>query len=314
LTKLFFATDVHGSDICWNKFINSGKFYGADISILGGDISGKAIVPIVNLGYGKHKVVLLQQESILEDESQLANMEKMIRSRGYYPYRTTHDELDALNNDHDALENLFTKQVLLRMEQWIAIADKKLADSSTPIYISLGNDDIFELDDLIRSTAKSIRLVDGEVVEIDRDSEMISSGWSNPTPWKTAREENEEHLEIRFNKMIRQLKRPEMSIFNFHVPPFNSGLDEAPELTDDMRPKHAGNALIPVGSKTVRSLIEKYKPALGLFGHIHESKGTSRIGKTLCVNPGSMYEQGCLLGALVTIEKGKTKNHILTTG
>ncbi|MCK7522708.1 MAG: hypothetical protein MZV64_36010 [Ignavibacteriales bacterium] len=107
MTKLFFATDVHGSDICWNKFINSGKFYGADISILGGDISGKAIVPIVNLGYGKHKVVLLQQESILEDESQLANMEKMIRSRGYYPYRTTHDELDSLNNDHDALENLY---------------------------------------------------------------------------------------------------------------------------------------------------------------------------------------------------------------
>ena len=42
--RLFFATDIHGSEICWKKFINAGKWYEVDTLILGGDMTGKAIV------------------------------------------------------------------------------------------------------------------------------------------------------------------------------------------------------------------------------------------------------------------------------
>jgi len=143
---------------------------------------------------------------------------------------------------------------------------------------------------------------------------MISSGWSNFTPWHTFREEEEDKLRARYEAMITQLKAVKNSVFNLHVPPYGCALDEAPELTEDLRPKYAGRSLIPVGSHAVRAVIEEYQPLLGLFGHIHEGKGTARLGRTLCINPGSMYEQGRLLGTLVKLGRNKVKSYILTTG
>jgi hypothetical protein len=98
------------------------------------------------------------------------------------------------------------------------------------------------------------------------------------------------------------------------VPPYKSNLDEAPELDENLRPKMAGQALKPVGSTAVREVIETNQPLLSLHGHIHEGRGVSRIGKTLCINPGSMYEQGTLLGALVRLGKHKIEDYVLTTG
>ena len=152
------------------------------------------------------------------------------------------------------------------------------------------------------------------VVQLDDNHEMISSGWSNVTPWHTYREESEEQLQARFDAMLVRLKNPRQSVFNIHVPPYGSTLDEAPELTADMRPKDAGRSLIPVGSHAVRKIIDQYQPLLGLFGHVHEGKGAVRLGKTLCINPGSMYEQGRLLGTLINLDRDKIKNYILTTG
>jgi Icc-related predicted phosphoesterase len=103
-------------------------------------------------------------------------------------------------------------------------------------------------------------------------------------------------------------------VFNLHPPPYGSGLDDAPELTEDLRPTHAGRVLIPVGSKAVLHVIEKYQPLLGLHGHIHEGKGTWKYKRTLCLNPGSMYEQGILHGAVVDLKPKKVGTYILTTG
>jgi hypothetical protein len=200
-----------------------------------------------------------------------------------------------------------------RAAQWLAYADEKLAGTGIRCYVAPGNDDMFELDDLVR-TAKHVQLVEGEVIPLDANHEMISSGWSNVTPWHTFREEEESELRKRYDAMLAKLKNPRQAIFNIHVPPYGSTLDEAPELTADMKPKDAGRALIPVGSHAVKDIIDQYQPLLGLFGHVHEGKGAIRLGKTLCINPGSMYEQGRLLGALVTLERDKVKNYVLTTG
>jgi Icc-related predicted phosphoesterase len=313
MTTLFFATDVHGSDICWKKFISAAKFYKADIVILGGDMTGKAIVPIIHQGGDAYKVVLLEQESILHGEEKVAEMEQQIKSRGYYPYRTTPDEIVELNANPQRVDQIFHDEVFRTAEQWLAYADEKLAGSGVRCYVAPGNDDMFELDDLIR-TSRQVHLAEGEVIELDKDHEMISSGWSNITPWHTYREEEEEQLRARFDAMISQLQNPGNSIFNLHAPPYGSTLDEVPELTEDLTPKLGGRSLVPVGSHAVRDVIMEYQPLLGLFGHIHEGKGATRLGKTLCINPGSMYEQGRLLGALVTLTRNKVKNYILTTG
>jgi len=313
MTTLFYATDVHGSDICWKKFISAGKFYKADIIVLGGDMTGKAIVPIIHQGGDTYKAVLLEQESMLRGEDAVQEMEKNIKSRGYYPYRTTPDEIAELNAKPERVDQIFHTQVFETAERWLAYADEKLEGAGIRCYVAPGNDDMFELDDLVR-TSKHVQLAEGKVIELDEDHEMISSGWSNITPWHTYREEEEDKLRVRFDAMIGQLKDIRSSVFNLHAPPYGSTLDDVPELTADLTPKHAGHSLVPAGSHAVRDVILAHQPLLGLFGHIHEGKGAMRLGKTLCINPGSMYEQGRLLGALINLARGKVKNYILTTG
>ncbi len=313
MTKLFFATDIHGSDICWKKFINAAQFYGADVIILGGDMTGKAIVPIIHQGGDTYKSVLLEQASILHGEDKVQEMEKHIKSRGYYPYRTTPDEIAELDANPERVDEVFYAEVLKTAERWLTYADEKLEGSGIRCYVAPGNDDMFELDDLIR-TSKHVHLAEGQVIELDSHHEMINSGWSNITPWHTYREEEDDKLRARYDAMIHQLRDPKSSVFNLHVPPYGSTLDDVPELTEDLTPKHAGRSLVPVGSHAVRDVIKEHQPILGLHGHIHEGKGAIRLGKTLCINPGSMYEQGRLLGAVVTLARNKVKSYILTTG
>jgi Icc-related predicted phosphoesterase len=311
--KLFYATDVHGSEICWKKFISGAKFYEVDTLILGGDMTGKAIVPIIAQGDDKYKVTLLEQESILNGQDEVAEMAATIQNRGYYPYVTDPDEVNEISSTPGSSDVLFAKQVIKTLERWMEYADEKLAGTGISCYVCPGNDDIFEVDDVIASS-KSVTHVEGQVIQLSEHHEMISSGWSNPTPWDTHREEPDEQLEVRIEAVIAQAKNPETSIFNLHPPPYGSGLDEAPELTKDLRPTHAGRALIPVGSHAVLHVIEKYKPLLGLHGHIHEGKGTRKYKRTLCINPGSMYEQGILHGAVVDLKPKKIGTYILTTG
>ena len=313
MTTIFFATDIHGSDICWNKFLNAGKFYGADVLILGGDITGKAIVPVIKYGPGVYKTTLLQQDFDIQSEKDLAEMIKRIRSRGYYPYLTDPDEIAQLSQDPDKVYNLFISEALKVVGQWMDIASRKLAGTGIRVFVSPGNDDRFEVDEIIRSN-HLLTLAEGQVIALDSQHEMITSGWSNRTPWSTYREEDEPQLGVRYQAMISGLKDPHNSIFNIHVPPFNSNLDEAPELDEQLRPKYAGNALKPTGSTALRSAIEKTQPLLGLHGHIHEGRGSTRIGKTLCINPGSMYEQGVLMGTIVKLGRNKIDSYVLTNG
>ncbi|MBN2115369.1 MAG: hypothetical protein JW730_02295 [Anaerolineales bacterium] len=313
MTKLFFATDIHGSDICWSKFLNAGKFYGADVLLLGGDMTGKAVVPFLHLGGKKYRVTLLEQVFDISTDDELQDLIKRVRSRGYYPYLTNPDEIAELEDEPERVQQIFVQAVLKVMQQWMDLADKKLDGTDRKVYCCPGNDDMVEVDDLVRASRR-VLLVEGQVTPLDGIHEMIASGWSNRTPWNTHREEDEDHLKVRYEAMISELKDPRNAVFNIHVPPYKSSLDEAPELDKDLRPKMAGQALTPVGSTAVRKAIEETQPLLGLHGHIHEGRGASRIGRTLCINPGSMYEQGTLLGALVTLGRNKIQNYVLTTG
>jgi Icc-related predicted phosphoesterase len=313
MTKLFFATDIHGSDICWSKFLNAGKFYEADVLILGGDMTGKAVVPFIHQGGSNYKVTLLEQVFQITNDDEMTDMRKKVRSRGYYPYLTSPDEIGELDKDPNRVHEIFKQEVLKVVQQWMDLADKKLDGTDLKVFCSPGNDDMDEVDDIIRSS-KRVLLVEGLVTQLDAHHEMIASGWSNRTPWNTEREEDEDQLKVRYEAMISKLKDTKNAVFNIHVPPYKSGLDEAPELDKDLRPVLAGNSMIPVGSKALREAIEKNQPLIGLHGHIHEGRGTTRIGKTLCINPGSLYEQGILQGALVALGKNEIENFVLTAG
>lgn len=311
--KFFFATDLHGSEICWKKFISSGKFYEVDTLILGGDMTGKAIIPIVDQGNNKWKVTLLEQETILEGKEAVDKMVTTIQNRGYYPHVTNPDEVAEIAKSPEISDKLFSDYVLQTMQRWMDYADQKLAGTGIKCYVCPGNDDVFEIDPLIESS-KSVQYVEGKVVWLDDHHELISTGWSNPTPWDTHREEDEDALLKRMEAMISQAKDVQNSIFSLHAPPYGSGLDEAPELTKDMQLAYAGRSMVPVGSKSVLKVIEKYQPLLTLHGHIHEGKGTRKYKRTLCINAGSQYEQGILQGIVVDLQPKKIGSYVLTTG
>jgi Icc-related predicted phosphoesterase len=312
--RLFFATDIHGSETCWRKFLNSGKHYGADAIVLGGDMTGKALVPVVHDGGDQWHATLLENRHDLVGEEQVAQFEEAVKRRGYYPFRTTPDELAEYESDPERADRFFHEQMLATVERWMALADERLQGTGIRAFVCPGNDDQFDIDEVI-GRARNVELAEGRVVEID-GFQLASTGWSNRTPWATYREEDEPDLGARIERVVSEVTAPrERTIFSFHCPPFGSGLDDAPELTEDMRLKHAGHAPVPCGSKAVRDAIERHQPVLSLHGHIHEARGNTRIGKTLCINPGSSYEQGELLGALVELDGGKkAKNFVLTSG
>jgi len=311
--KLYFATDVHGSEICWKKFLAASKFYDVDTLILGGDMTGKAIIPIIAQGGDTYKVTLLEQASLLNGKEEVDKMVQTIKNRGYYPYVTDPDEVQDISSTQGKTDKLFLEQVMQTMQRWMEYADSKLSGTGIRCYVCPGNDDTFEVDTVI-AASKCVRSLEGQVIALDEHHEMVNSGWSNPTPWQTHREEPEEALLARLESVISQVKNPSQAVFNLHAPPYGSGLDEAPELTKDLRPAYAGRSMVPVGSHAVMTVIDKYQPLLGLHGHIHEGKGTRKYKKTLCINPGSMYEQGMLNGAVIELKPQKVGNYLLTTG
>jgi Icc-related predicted phosphoesterase len=311
--RLFFATDVHGSEICWKKFIAGAKFYNVDTLILGGDMTGKAVIPIIAQGNNKWKVTLLEQENILEGNEDVEKWAKNIQDRGYYPYVTTPDEVKEIAGTPGRSDEVFLDQVLTTLQRWMDYADAKLEGTGIQCYVCPGNDDWLEIDKVITSS-KHVELAEGKVIALNGGHEMASTGWSNPTPWDTHREEPDDLLLKRIEATVSQVRNPANAIFALHSPPYGSGLDEAPELTKDLRPTYAGRSLVPVGSKAVLTVIEKYQPLLGLHGHVHEGKGTKKYKRTLCINPGSMYEQGILHGAVIELKPNKIQSYLLTTG
>lgn len=315
-TKIFFATDIHGSERCFIKFINAGKVYKVDVLILGGDITGKALVPIIETSNNTFYTIFLGEKYILNNEKELEILEKKIRAVGYYPYKTTKEEYEDLKNNPKKFNRIFEEVTCESVKKWIQLAEAKLKSLKTKCFVSPGNDDIYAIDEILRSSDYVI-YPEGKVVYLDEKHEMISCGNSNITPWKCPRDISEGEIYSKIEKIVNEVASIKNCVFNIHVPPYGTNIDLAPELDENLRPvlqPGGGARLISVGSKAVRRAIEQYQPLLGLHGHVHESKGFSKIGSTLCINPGSEYTEGILRGFLAVITEKGIKDFIFTSG
>jgi uncharacterized protein len=312
--KVFFATDIHGSEICWRKFLNSAAFYKADMVVLGGDVTGKVMVPIVATSSGHWEVTFGGQRVQLDTQAELDDMKRRIRDRGYYPAVMSLDELDSLKEEDGSVDRRFTQEMTKGLEMWLDMADSKLRGGEIPCILNGGNDDIWEIDDIIEHSP-SVSFAESKVLDIG-GFYLVSMGWTNPTPWNTFREAPEDVLTTKIDAVVSSVPDMSRAVFNFHAPPYGSGLDEAPALDANMRPIHGGAVMKPVGSTAVRAAIMKYQPPLSLHGHIHESKGVRKLGQTLAMNPGSSYTDGVLQGAVLDLneKKGKVTRYILVNG
>ena len=301
---IFFASDLHGSEVCFKKFVAAAKFYGADTLLLGGDVSAKIVVPVVRSGGGGYQAEFHGHAERL-DESTVEDFERRAWNSGLYTERMDPDEYRHYADNPAEVEQLFDRVMRRTVQRWLEYAKTRLADSSVIIYNAPGNDDPAAVDEVLLAHGdERVRFVEGEIAP---GMEMLSTGYTNVTPWDTHREYSEEQIAEHLGAMTAKLSNPETAIFNIHVPPYNSRLDTAPLLGQDLKVKTAAGAAMtaPVGSTSVRKAIEDVQPLLSLHGHIHESGGSVKIGRTTAINVGSEYGEGVLRGVLITVGEGR---------
>lgn len=314
IVRLFYAGDVHGSRVCWKKFVNAAAHYPADALIMGGDLTGKALVPIVRASDGSYRARVIGEERVARTAQELDQMQQAISTNGMYPLIVDEDEAILLEQDAERRAEAFEQALLDELRLWVELADERLAASGTRAYVIPGNDDPWSIDEVLAS-GESVVACD-ERIEIVGVHEMLSLGYSNRTPWQTPRELDEEEIYVRLRRLADQLEKPERAIFNIHVPPWESSLDTAFEVDEELRYVTRGGRPheVPTGSRAVRQVIEETQPVLSLHGHIHESKGVTKIGRTVAINPGSDYGSGHLDGCLVHLGPERVVGQYLVSG
>jgi len=304
--RIFLAADPHGSQMTWEKMCRAPKVFKADVAMMCGDLTGKAIMPIIQEKEDRWYAQPQGKKKTFKKQKDLDKFIKFTKDEGYYPKVLTPDELEKLKETKGAITQLFQDLMAERMQEWMDMANERIPED-VMVVVNAGNDDDYVIDKVIDDDPRIINPLK-KVIDV-HGYPMISLEWVNNTPWDTHRECPEEEMLEKLEVEFARLDTDDYSnvLCNFHDPPFNSGLDTAPTLNEDHSIKKSGamEVLGPVGSKSVRAVIEKYEPLLGMHGHIHESHGFRKIGRTLCVNPGSEYREGILKGFIINIDDGE---------
>jgi uncharacterized protein len=303
--RLYYASDIHGTEVLWRKFLHAPAVYGARVIVMGGDVTGKAVIPLVEEGDALVAEVFGARERAATPEER-AELEHRIRSNGMYPHVMAAAEVERVAAlTEDERETWFAEVMLKTFDRWMALADERLTDPEVRCFVMPGNDDPPGVDTAIERATR-VEACDERVVDFGT-FEMLSFGYSNLTPFNSPRELDEDELYRRVEAIATQINDPSSCIFNLHVPPYDSQLDSAPQLDEELTVVTAAGQpkMIPVGSTAVRELIERFQPVLALHGHVHESRGATRIGRTLCINPGSDYHTGRISGVLVHLDRDR---------
>jgi Icc-related predicted phosphoesterase len=312
--RIFYVSDLHGSERCFRKFLNGASVYKADVLVLGGDVAGKAVQPVTRLAGGRYACHFHGVDYDVGAGDGLEDLERLIADQGFYAYRAEPGEMDEMTSA-GTLDTLFLKLMKERLAGWTRLADERLRPLAKQVYWMLGNDDPEQLAEVLDSAPWGVN-VDNRVVPISDDHEMVSLGYSNLTPWHSPRELSENPLGAMLEELRAQVRAPERAVLNLHVPPYDTSIDQAPVLDANLQVQTALGQVkfAPAGSTAVRALIESMQPLLGLHGHIHEAHGFRMLGRTLVINPGSDYGTGSLDGALVTLERDRVKAHQFVRG
>lgn len=319
-TTILFATDVHGSERTWRKFLNAAAFYKADVLVMGGDVMGKLVIPIIRGAGGTHRATIHGRVEQLETEDAVARARERIAGLGFYDIVVDEDEYRSIRESEGAVEGLWQRLARERLERWIELAEDRLGPAGIRCYVSGGNDDLTEvMTTLPASGTRSFVGCEGRVVSLDGDLTMVSLPYVNPTPWNTPREAPEERLAEMIEEVAAGVPDMSRAVFNFHAPPVDSTLDTCPMLDQTTDPpsqivRGGQPVLYGAGSTAVRDALARHQPLLGLHGHIHESQAAAKVGRTLCVNPGSEYGEGVLKGCLIRVAGGAVTGYQMTTG
>ena len=233
--RLFFASDLHGSEPCFKKFVNAAAFYDASVLVMGGDLTGKAILPIVEQGRGIYRTEFMGRNYVLRHPDELNELEQNVRKVGFYPRRVMPHEASRMKEDPDALDEAFSAAIHDFFREWIAFAEERLP-KGVECYVMAGNDDSPAVVEALNN-GERVRYVEGKKVTVAGAYEMINVGYSNRTPFHSPREVGEEELGCMVERLASEVASAETAIFNIHVPPSGTRLDLAPEIDEEFRIK-----------------------------------------------------------------------------
>jgi Icc-related predicted phosphoesterase len=314
MTRILYGSDFHGSEAVFRKFLASGLQYKVNALMVGGDVTGKAMVPVIHQGGGKYQGHLFGADKIASTPDELEALKKSISNVGFYPIVLEKDEAQELENDPVRMGARFEKEMCNRVRDWMKLAEEKLVPQSITLYFMPGNDDLYSIDGVI-DEFKHIRNPDMKCFEMEGGYNVVGLSNANMTPWHCARDLEEPDLAAKLGQLAALIQKPERTVAIIHVPPFNSSLDTCPDLDQNLKIITQGGQVVmkPAGSPAVRAFIEKVQPMLTLHGHIHESPGHTRIGKTLMINAGSEYAEAIMKAAIINLEDGKVKGHLLVS-
>lgn len=315
--RIVYSSDFHASDLVFRKFLSAGLMYEAHALLVGGDLTGKALVPLIRVD-GRYEAVVAGVRREAATDAELTQLRQLIANVGYYAQEMTPDEASYYAQHPGEQARLFRSGIEEQLTRWVELAERHLRPRGIRLYLIPGNDDPPFVDEVLARTASDT------VVNVDRGRAelgdgaytLVGLGVSNETPWRCPRDWPEEEIERALRQLLAPVRSPERAILLVHVPPYDSGLDTAPELDEELRIRYAGGQVLmrPVGSRAVRRVIEEVQPLLGLHGHIHESPGFRKLGRTLCVNVGSEYAEGILRAAIINLERDKVKGYLPISG
>src|SRR5712692_2634635 len=187
--RIYFATDIHGSEACFRKFLAAAKVYEADVIMIGGDFAGKALVPV--LSDGGMLNVRVGGQNVTVGEEDWDKLRAEVTKGGFYPVRMTGDEVAELEADPDKLEQLFKDEIRGQVRRWSDLAAERL-DPSVRCIITPGNDDPAEADAVLAASDR-IESPEFELCDLGPLT-MVSVGVVPVTPWNTERECSEDEL------------------------------------------------------------------------------------------------------------------------
>jgi uncharacterized protein len=309
MVRIFYTCDLHGSEVCWKKFLRAAEHYKASVLMIGGDLTGKLIVPLIEQPDGSRVGTIFGTPTTLRNEVEVQDAERRIKDAGYYPVRMTQPEVEKLQARRSEVDALFDRVMTETLRRWLSWIPERLAEDVSVVLIP-GNDDRFCIDPILRESPR-VTFPENEPIWIEGHA-VVPLSHVNPTPWNSPRECSETEMARRIDAVFTKVPKDDLprSLALFHAPPYRSGLDVAPKLDKSLRPMmgSGGTLMVPVGSTAVRDALEKYQPLMGLHGHIHESPARATYGHTLAVNPGSEYGEGILKGYVIDLDRDRVKD------
>jgi Icc-related predicted phosphoesterase len=319
-TRIFYACDIHGSEPTYRKFLNAAKFYEVDALVFGGDLMGKLLIPIVREADGTYRARLQGQNHHIRGDEEMERFKRTLQTLGFYWQEMDPDEYRTYEGQQDRIDTLFDVLAKERLADWVALAEERLEGSGVRAYLCGGNDDTDEVLTALDEAPRD-RVVNAEnrVVPIDDEHVLVTVGYSTPTPWQTPRERTEPEIAEVIEKVVAEVPDPSRAVFNFHCPPLDSSLDTCLKLDASVWPptpviENRQPVYYGAGSQAVTDALRRYQPTVGLHGHIHESRGMNRYGRTPAFNPGSEYGEGVLRGLIVAIRGGEVVGQQFTSG